>query len=67
MTKLYTHLTQEKRYQIYAFKKVNFSNINIAIELGRHVSTIKRELARNTGLRGIVRSKLILTLKIDVC
>jgi IS30 family transposase len=52
MTKPYTQLTQEERYQIYAYKKANFSNIEIAMELGRHVSTIKRELSRNAGLRG---------------
>jgi len=52
MTKLYTHLTQEERYQIHAYKKAEFSNAFIAKELGRHVSTIKRELARNAGLRG---------------
>ncbi len=52
MTKPYTHLTQEERYQIHAYKKAEFSNLDIAQELGRHVSTIKRELSRNTGLRG---------------
>jgi len=52
MTKHYTHLTQEERYQIYAFKKAEFPNEYIAQELGRHVSTIKRELSRNRGLRG---------------
>jgi len=52
MTKLYTHLTQEERYQIQAYKKAEFSNTFIANELGRHVSTIKRELSRNKGLRG---------------
>jgi len=52
MIKHYTHLTQEERYQIYAFKKANYSNALIALELGRYVSTIKRELSRNTGLRG---------------
>jgi len=52
MTKQYTHLTQEERYQIYAFKKAEFSNDYIARELDRNVSTIKRELKRNTGLRG---------------
>jgi len=49
--KQYTQLTQEEKHQIYAFKKVEFSNIFIAKELRRHVSAIKRELARNTGLR----------------
>jgi len=52
MRKHYTHLTQEERYQIHAYKKAGFSNALIAQELGRHVSTIKRELSRNTGLRG---------------
>lgn len=52
MTKLYTHLTQDERYQIFAYKKAEFSNSYIAKELSRNVSTIKRELARNSGLRG---------------
>jgi len=52
MSKYYTHLTQEERYQIYAYKKAGFSNTFIAQELDRHESTIKRELVRNTGLRG---------------
>lgn len=52
MTKSYTHLTQEERYQIYAYKKAEFTNREIAQELGRNVSTIKRELSRNRGLRG---------------
>jgi len=52
MRKHYTHLTQEERYQIHAYKEAGFSNALIAQELGRHVSTIKRELSRNTGLRG---------------
>ena len=52
MTKHYTHLTQEERYQIHAYKKAGFSPAAIALELNRHVSTIHRELARNTGLRG---------------
>ena len=52
MTKHYTHLTQEERYQIYAYKKAGLSHAAIARELNRHVATINRELARNTGLRG---------------
>ncbi len=51
MTKSYTHLTQEERYQIYAYKKAEFTNREIAQELDRNVSTIKRELSRNAGLR----------------
>lgn len=52
MPKHYTQLTQEERYQIYAFKKANYSNENIARGIKRNVSTVKRELARNSGLRG---------------
>lgn len=52
MRKSYTHLTQEERYQIYAYKRAGYSHSDIAEMLGRHVSTIKRELRRNTGLKG---------------
>ena len=45
-------LTQDERYQIYAFHKAGFSQTEIADELGRHKSTICRELKRNKGLRG---------------
>ena len=55
MNKRYTHLTQEERYQIWSEKKVGISNEVIAQDLGRDVSTIKRELARNTGARGYRR------------
>jgi len=52
MRKPYTQLTQEERYQIYAYKKAGYAYGIIAQELERHVSTIKRELSRNSGLRG---------------
>jgi IS30 family transposase len=52
MNKRYTHLTQEERYQIWSEKKVGISNEVIAQDLGRDLSTIKRELSRNTGARG---------------
>ena len=52
MKKSYTHLTQEERYQIYAYKKAGYGNAEIALMLDRHVSTIKRELRRNTGFKG---------------
>lgn len=52
MRKSYTHLTQEERYQIYAYKRAGYGHSNIAEMLARHVSTIKRELRRNTGLKG---------------
>jgi IS30 family transposase len=48
----YMHLTQEQRYQIYAFSKVKWKQKMIADELGVHKSTISREVKRNQGLRG---------------
>ena len=52
MKKPYTHRAQEERYQIYAYKIAGSTNALIAQELDRDVSTIKRELSRNRGLRG---------------
>ena len=49
---MYTQLTQEERYQIYALMKAGHSQSEIATLLGRHKSTISRELRRNQGLRG---------------
>lgn len=48
----YRQLTQEQRYQIYACMKADWSQQNIAAEIGVHPSTISRELARNRGGRG---------------
>jgi IS30 family transposase len=48
----YQQLTLEERTMIYAFCKVEYSITEIADELGRHKSTISRELTRNTGWRG---------------
>ena len=48
----YTHLTQEKRYQIYALKKAGHKPRGIADVLDRDRSTISSELARNRGQRG---------------
>jgi IS30 family transposase len=48
----YTQLTCEERYQIYALKKADHTQTEIASILNRHKSTISRELSRNTGLRG---------------
>ena len=48
----YTQLTQEQRYQIYAFVKADWTQLEIAAEIGVHPSTISRELARNRGERG---------------
>ena len=48
----YNQITEEERYQIWANKKAGFSAPQIAEELGRHKSTIYRELDRNTGDNG---------------
>jgi transposase, IS30 family len=48
----YRQLTQEQRYQIYAFVKANWSQLEIAKEIRVHPSTISRELSRNRGGRG---------------
>ncbi|MFQ3243912.1 MAG: IS30 family transposase [Arenicella sp.] len=42
-----THLTIDERYQVKAYAKAEFSTLSIASELGRHASTINRELKRN--------------------
>ncbi len=48
----YTQLTQDLRYQIYAFLKAGFSQTATANQIGVHKSTISRELFRNKGQRG---------------
>ncbi len=48
----YTHLAQEERYQIYALMKAGHRHADIAALLGRHPSTVGRELARNCGKCG---------------
>jgi IS30 family transposase len=48
----YTQLTQEQRYQIYAFLKAGFLQKDIACEIGVHKSTICQEIRRNRGQRG---------------
>lgn len=52
MAKGYQHVTRDQRCQIYAFKSMDLSLRNIAKKLGKDVSTISREISRNTGLRG---------------
>lgn len=49
---MYTQLTQEERYQIYALMKAGHNQTEIAMVLQRHKSTIGREIRRNRGLRG---------------
>jgi IS30 family transposase len=48
----YRQLTEEDRIEIYAMKQAGKQQNKIAAKLGVHPSTISRELARNTGLRG---------------
>lgn len=48
----YAQLTQEERYQIYEMKTAGSPSWEIARALGRHRSTIFRELGRNRGRRG---------------
>jgi IS30 family transposase len=48
----YSHVTRDIRCQIYALKSTGISLRNIAKQLGKNVSTISREIARNTGQRG---------------
>ena len=43
----YRHLIQEERYQIFALKEAGWSQKAIATKLGRHASSISRELNRN--------------------
>lgn len=49
---IYHHLSREERYQISALLKEGLPEAQIARNLGRHKSTINREILRNTGFRG---------------
>lgn len=48
----YTHLSREERYQIHALRRRKVAVAAIAADLGRHRSTITRELARNKAPKG---------------
>ena len=48
----YNHLSQEERHQISALLKAGQTQAQISVNLGRHKSTISREISRNLGLRG---------------
>lgn len=48
----YTQLTREQRYQISALLKMGHNRSEIAAVIGKHKSTISRELSRNKGQRG---------------
>ena len=49
---MYKHLSREERYQIHSLLKANQTISEIARLLGRHRSTISRELSRGRGQRG---------------
>lgn len=48
----YTHLSQTERYQISTMLNLNCSIFQIAQQLSRHESTIRREIKRNSGESG---------------
>lgn len=50
--KSYIQLTEEKRYQISAYKKAGYKQTEIAVLIGMDKSTVSRELKRNQGLHG---------------
>lgn len=49
---MYKHLSREERYQIYSLMKAKHTPAQIARLLGRHRSTISREIERGHGQRG---------------
>ena len=48
----YAQLTRDERYQIYASKTAGQNKTEIAKVLGRHKTTVGREMTRNRGLKG---------------
>jgi IS30 family transposase len=48
----YKHLSQIERYQIHALLKAKLTHSQISEILGRHKSTISREISRNAGRHG---------------
>ncbi len=48
----YTHESLTERYQIYALMQAGQTQSEIAQILGRHKSTISREISRDCGRRG---------------
>lgn len=52
MPRGYSHVTRDVRCQIYTLKSTGISLRKISKQLGKDVSTISREIARNTGQRG---------------
>ena len=48
----YTHLSEKERIQLETYLSEGFTKSEIALKLGRHKSTIYREIGRNTNRRG---------------
>jgi IS30 family transposase len=59
----YKHLSQEERYQIYILMSAGNSQQQIAELLGRHKSTISREIARNMAVEVIDLDKPVYWLR----
>ena len=53
----YTHLSQDERYQIQCLLQLGCCASDIARQLARHPSTIRREIARNTNAQGSYRAQ----------
>jgi IS30 family transposase len=53
-----THPTQEERYHIEMMRKEKVSLSKIAHGMGRHKSTLSRELCRNQGHRSLPADSL---------
>ena len=68
--KVYNHLTQGQRYQIWALMKTNINKTEIAKKVDVDKSTIYREIKRNSGFRGYrpiqAQQKAILRKKLKV-
>jgi IS30 family transposase len=52
MSKTYTRLTEDERYQIYEGVTEKRSHRQIATLINKHHSVVSKEVKRNTGLRG---------------
>ncbi|MSP04911.1 MAG: hypothetical protein EXR05_06670 [Acetobacteraceae bacterium] len=50
----YHHLSREERYQISPLLKEGLTQSQIVLNLGRHKSTISREITRNRGFEVFV-------------
>lgn len=59
MSKNYTHLSLQQRYQIEALQKAGISRKAIAVQIGVHPSTVSRELKRNSPSTGYAAREYI--------